>query len=114
MSQPFGIINRGKKELMILREQVKTAEGLEHARARLAAKSYLDYNILTRLCVVSTIMHVVVSNFDLEVRKVSLEELAFCFINFEERRLKSVIHHWLARILFHLVFGSQTIIIELY
>jgi hypothetical protein len=33
-------------------------------------------------------MHVVVSNFDLEVRKVSLEELAFCFINFQERRLK--------------------------
>ncbi|RAK96294.1 uncharacterized protein BO80DRAFT_229423 [Aspergillus ibericus CBS 121593] len=34
------------------------------------------------------------SNFDLEICKLSLDELAFCSISFEDRRLKHVVHHF--------------------
>lgn len=81
--------NEVKKELEFFSGQVKIVEGLEHARDRLAKRKSLDYNTLLKCdafirCVNND------GDFQLEVRKLSLDELAFCCISFEERRLKSV------------------------
>lgn len=87
-----------KNELNILNEQVKIVKGLEHARARLAATRLLESNTLSKCNVFMRFINNSApgSNFDLEVRKLDLDELAFCSISFEERRLKSVIHHFKA------------------
>lgn len=87
-----------KNELKILNEQIKVIEGLEHARARLGARRSLESNTLSKCDVFTCCVNNSTpgSNFDLEVRKLSLDELAFCSISFEERRLKSVIHHFKA------------------
>ncbi|KAI9039869.1 uncharacterized protein KD926_008970 [Aspergillus affinis] len=87
-----------KNELKILSEQVKIVEGLEHARARLAATRLLESNTLSKCNVfVRTFNNSAPgSNFDLEVRKLGLDELVFCSISFEERRLKSVVDYFMS------------------
>lgn len=82
----------------ILNEQLKVVEGLQHARSRLTATRSLESNTLSKCYVFVhyTNNSAPGSNFNLEVRKLSLDELAFCSISFEERRLKSVIHHFKA------------------
>ncbi|RAK98698.1 uncharacterized protein BO80DRAFT_151330 [Aspergillus ibericus CBS 121593] len=89
-----------KNELKTLNAQIRIVEGLEHAKARLAAtrSRSLESNTLSKC---NVFMHYVNksaagSNFDLEIRKLNLNELAFCSISFEDRRLKSVIHHFKA------------------
>ncbi|KAL2809708.1 hypothetical protein BDW59DRAFT_177131 [Aspergillus cavernicola] len=87
-----------KNQLKILNEQLKIVEGLQHARSRLTATRSLESNTLSKC---NVFVHYVNnstpgSNFNLEVRKLGLDELAFCSISFEERRLKSVIHHFKA------------------
>ncbi|KAJ5454935.1 hypothetical protein N7530_012704 [Penicillium desertorum] len=88
-------LNEIKKELTILREQVKIVEGLEHARARLAATVSLDSNTLSKC---SAFIRCVNDNafkpeFATELRKLSWDGLAFCSISFEERRLQYVVRH---------------------
>jgi hypothetical protein len=94
------LLIEAKKELDILHEQIKIVEGLEHARARIAATRTrsLDSNTLSKCdaFVRSINNNASSTNFNLEVHKLSLDELAFCSISFEERRLKSVIHHFKA------------------
>ncbi|TQB68884.1 hypothetical protein MPDQ_002657 [Monascus purpureus] len=87
-----------KDELSLLNEQIRIVEGLEHARARLLAKSSLEYNTLSKCDVFMRYANESTpgSNFDLEIRKLSLDELAFCSISFEDRRLKHVVHHFKA------------------
>ncbi|KAJ6027478.1 uncharacterized protein N7446_003930 [Penicillium canescens] len=88
-------LNEVKKELTILSEQIKIVEGLEHARARLAATRSLDSNTLSKCDV---FMRCVNDNafkpdFALELRKLSWDGLAFCSISFEERRIRYLVRH---------------------
>lgn len=87
-----------KQQLSLLNEQIKIVEGLEHARARLLATTSLDSNTLSKCNVFMRYANESTSgsSFDLEVRKLSLDELAFCSISFEDRRLRSVVHHFKA------------------
>ncbi|KAJ9480893.1 hypothetical protein VN97_g12628 [Penicillium thymicola] len=81
-----------KNELAYLNGQIKIIEGLEHASIRMAKKKSLDSNTLSKCDVFMGRMNhdTPDDDFDLEVRKLSLDELAFCSISFEERRLRSV------------------------
>ncbi|KAI3342007.1 hypothetical protein F4824DRAFT_447830 [Ustulina deusta] len=79
-------------EVRRLNEQIKIVEGLEHARARLKSTKSLDSNTLSKCG--AFVRHVNNSApsdaFFREVAKLSLDELGYCSISFEERRLKSV------------------------
>lgn len=84
-----------KKELDMIYGQIKVVEGLEHARARLAARPCLDSNTLAKCEIfIRCINDDTNPRFGLEVSKLDLNELAFCSISFEERRLKTVVHHF--------------------
>jgi hypothetical protein len=86
-----------KNQLKTLNAQIKIVEGLEHARARLAATLSLDSNTLSKCDVFMRYVNSAPdSSFGLEVRKLNLDELVFCSISFEERRLKSAVHHFAA------------------
>ncbi|KAI2791735.1 hypothetical protein POX_c04612 [Penicillium oxalicum] len=88
---------RLREELRILNEQIKIVQGLEHAKTRLAARASLDSNTLAKCDVFVRYINDNKSvNFNSEVRKLNLDELAFCSISFEERRLKSVAFHFKA------------------
>jgi len=82
-----------KSTVEILHEQIKIVEGLEHAKDRLATTRSLESNTLSKCNVFvryvnETSRH---NNFYLEVSKLSLDELAFSSISFEERRLKTLL-----------------------
>ena len=84
-------------QLPTLKAQIKIVEGLEHAKARLAATNPLDSNTLSKCEVFMRYVNDAPdSNFGVEVRRLSLHELAFCSISFEERRLKSVVRYFAA------------------
>ncbi|KAK7894614.1 hypothetical protein LTR67_006376 [Exophiala xenobiotica] len=82
------------KEMMKTMEyRIKMVEALEHAKRRLSETTTLDSNTLSKC---STFISYVnksdaVSNFNLEVSKLNLNELAFTLISFEERRLKTLL-----------------------
>ena len=76
-----------------LKTQLRIVEGFEHAKSRLEATDHLDGNTLAKCHVFVRYVNESTpdSNFYLEVSKLSLDEVAFCSISFEERRLKCIV-----------------------
>jgi hypothetical protein len=73
--------------------QIKMVEALEHAKDRLSKTKSLDSNTLAKCAVFIQYVNRsnTTSNFCSEVSKLSLNELAFSLISFEERRLKTIL-----------------------
>lgn len=86
-------LGRVRESLHILKAQIKVAEALEHAKDRLTKARPLDSNTLSKCNVFIHYVNQaeVQSNFSLEVSKLSLNELVFSSISFEERRLKTLL-----------------------
>jgi len=100
-----------KNEVKILSEQIKIIEGLEHAKARLAVTSSLESNTLSKCDVFMRYVNSSPydSGFYLEVCKLSLDELAFSSISFEERRLKSIVYSFTASAIRDYMTSSQVL-----
>jgi len=73
--------------------QIKMVDALEHAKDRLSKTKSLDSNTLAKCGVFIQYVNRsnTTSNFCSEVSKLSLNELAFSLISFEERRLKTIL-----------------------
>ena len=87
-----------KSSVEILEEQIKTVEGLEHAKERLHTCRPLTSNTLNKCKVFVEYVNQAKphSSFLLEVSQLSLNELLFSSISFEERRLKALLRSFRA------------------